>query len=269
MQHSAQKYPVRNSLFLFLFIALGIGFLQAQDQTLKALSGRVIAGDKSVSDVHVMNTTLGRATITNEQGQFEISAHIQDTLYFSAIQFKRKAIVISPEIWEAKWLLVPLEEFVNELDEVVLRPFDLSGDLSRDMGTINTDDVVSATILGLPNPYHRPPTQAERKLFEATTGGGIVPLNPILNAITGRTRYLKRILKTERQYARTNRVRAFYADSLFVSDLHIPLVHIDDFMYYCEVDPSFNGLVDSRDRLKIWEFLKLKSELYRRNNALD
>lgn len=262
-----QNYPVRNKYILFLFLVYG--FLGLQAQAVKTLSGRVISGNKSIADVHVMNTTLGRATITNEKGQFEISVRQRDTLYLSAIQFKRKSIVITSEIWEAKWVLVPLEEFVNELDEVVLRPYDLSGDLSRDMGSINTNDVVSATILGLPNPYHRPPTQAERKLFEATTGGGIVPLNPILNAITGRTRYLKRILQTERQYARTNRVRAFYADSLFISDLNIPALHIDDFMYYCEVDPSFNGLVDSRDRLKIWEFLKLKSELYRRNNALD
>jgi len=252
-----------------LFLIIGLISLQVQAQAVKTLSGSVVAENKSVADVHVMNTTLGRATITNENGKFQISARVQDTLFFSAVQFKRKAIVITREIWEAKWVLVPLDEFVNELDEVVLRPYDLSGDLTRDMGSINTDDVVSATILGLPNPYHRPPTQAERKLFEATTGGGIVPLNPILNAITGRTRYLKRILKTENQYARTNRVRAFYADSLFVSDLRIPAVRIDDFMYYCEVDPSFNGLVDSRDRLKIWEFLKLKSELYRRNNALD
>ena len=248
---------------------MGLVCVQAQEAVTKSLSGRVIAKDKSVADVHVMNTTLGRATITNDTGQFEITVRIQDTLYFSAVQFKRKAIVITPEIFEATWMLVPLDVFVNELDEVVLRPYDLSGDLARDMGSIPTDDVVSATILGLPNPYHRPPTQAERKLFEATTGGGIVPLNPILNAITGRTRYLKRILNMERQYARTNRVRAFYADSLFVSDLRIPAIHIDDFMYYCEVDPAFNSLVDSRDRLKIWEFLRLKSELYRRNNALD
>lgn len=260
---------MRNRCIFLLFTYIGLWGLHAQDRPTKTLTGRVIAGDKSVADVHVMNTTLSRATITNEQGQFELTAREYDTLFFSAIQFKRKAIVITPEIWEASWILVPLEEFVNELDEVVLRPYDLSGDLSRDMGTINTDDVVSATILGLPNPYHRPPTQAERKLFEATTGGGIVPLNPILNAITGRTQYLKRVLNTQQQYARTNRVRAFYADSLFVSDLQIPFVHIDDFMYYCEVDPAFNGIVDTRDRLKIWEFLKLKSQLYRRNNALD
>lgn len=243
--------------------------LQAQESPLKKLAGRVAADNKSVADVHVMNTTLGRATITNEEGQFEITARKFDTLYFSAVQFKRKAIVITTEIWEANWILVPLEEFVNELDEVVLRPYDLSGDLSRDMGKMNTDDVVSSTILGLPNPYHKPPTQAERKLYEATTGGGIVPINPILNAITGRTRYLKRVLRTEQQYARTNRVRAFYADSLFVSDLQIPSIHIDDFMYYCEIDPAFNGIVDTRDRLKIWEFLKLKSQVYRQNNTLD
>jgi len=40
-------------------------------------------------------------------------------------------------------------------------------------------------------------------------------------------------------------------------------------MYYCEVDPGFSGVVDSRDRLQIWEFLKDKSGSYREANKLD
>ncbi|NND14732.1 MAG: hypothetical protein HKN89_00230 [Eudoraea sp.] len=253
----------------FFFLSLTFGLSWAQDLPERELSGRVIADEKNVADVHVMNTTRGKATITNESGQFQLSVGVGDTLLFSAIQFRRKSFIITKEIYDARVIAVPLEEFVNELDEVVLRPYDLSGDLDRDMQQIDTEGVVSATILGLPNPYHKPPTQAERRLFEATSGGGLVPLNPILNAITGRTKYLKKILQTQSIYARTERVREFYADSLFIADLKIPSAKIDDFMYYCEVDPGFSGVVDSRDRLQIWEFLKKKSGSYREANALD
>ena len=254
--------------FFFCFgLTFGLGLAQALPE--RELLGQVIADDKNVADVHVMNTSLGKATITNESGRFRLSVRLGDTLLFYAIQFRRRSFIITQEIYDARVIAVPLEEFVNELEEVVLRPYDLSGDLGKDMQQINTEGVVSATILGLPNSYHKPPTQAERKLFEATTGGGLVPLNPILNAITGRTKYFKKILQTQSVYARTERVREFYADSLFVLDLRIPSEHIDDFMYYCEVDPGFSGIVDSKDRLQIWEFLREKSGSYREVNELD
>ena len=228
-----------------------------------------MSGEKGVADVHVMNTSRNRATITNANGEFTITASVNDTILFSAVQFRKKTIVVSLSMMESVQIIVSLEEFVNELDEVVLRPYDLSGDLSRDMGQMNTGQIVTASTLGLPNAYAKPKTQSERKLFEATTGGGLVPLNPILNAISGRTKYLKKVLARERKYARTDRVREFYADSLFVKELKIPETKIDDFMFYCEVDYAFSSVVDTQDRLKIWEFLKKKSTIYRENNELD
>ena len=241
----------------------------AQTNFARNLQGKVLNKGQGVSDVHVMNTSRSRATITNETGDFNIGINLGDTLLFSAVQFKRKTIVISGAMLESLSIVVPLEEFVNELDEVILRPYDLSGDLSRDMGQMKTDGVVTASTLGLPNAYVNPLTQAERMKHEATTGGGLVPLNPILNAISGRTKYLKKRIATENQYARTARVRAFYPDSLFVIELYIPESKIDDFMFYCEADFAFNTIVDTHDQLKIWEFLKTKSALYRKNNELD
>lgn len=245
------------------------GGLQAQVFGPDRVRGMVMSEGKGVSDVHVMNTSANRATITDQSGIFSIPGQLGDTLLFSAVQFKRKTIVLTADVLSSTFIRLTLEPFVNELDEVILRPYDLSGDLGTDIGSVNTDDVVSATSLGLPNPYVVPPTQAERILYEATSGSGLVPLNPVINALTGRTKYLKSVVARDRKYARTERVRAFYRDSVFLTELRIPLNKIDDFMYYCEVDTSFNEVVDSRDRLRIWEFLKTKSVLYRENNALD
>ncbi len=251
-----------------LFLVFGTT-LYAQRQVPSTLRGKVTHEDLGITDVHVMNLSADRATITNDQGYFTLEARPGDTLLFSAVQFRRKSLVVSQTMLQSLQIRVPLEEFVNELEEVVLRPYNLSGDISRDLGQMPGGNVVVASTLGLPNAYVKPATQAERKLYEATSGGGILPLNPILNGISGRTRYLKKVLENEKVYARTNRVREFYSDSLFVRDLGIPLSKIDDFMYYCEVDPMFSGLVDSADRLKIWEFLKSKSLGYRRDNSLE
>lgn len=249
-------------MFFFLIV------INASAQSIfSKLEGKVTNLDKGIADVHVMNTSSNRATITDAEGRFSISTKLNDTILFSAVQYKRMSLVISRAMLESRLIIVPLEEFINELDEVVVRPYNLSGDLSRDMNSLNKEKVYVASTLGLPNAYVKPITQAERKLNEATTGGGLVPLNPIINAISGRTKYLKKVLASQEKYARTIRVREYYADSLFVKYLKIPENKIEDFMYFCEVDNAFSAVVDSHDKLKIWEYLKLRSSSYLREEV--
>ncbi|MEJ1223840.1 carboxypeptidase-like regulatory domain-containing protein [Sediminicola sp. 1XM1-17] len=235
----------------------------------KELEGRVLNESGDVAATHVINTTTNRATITSAEGFFKIAVALNDTLVFSAVQFKKKELVVTQSVLDSKSLFITMEDALTELDEVVVRPYSLSGDITKDLEELKTEPVVTASTLNLPNAYAKTWTQTERILHEATSGGGIVPLNPILNGISGRTKMLKKQLKLEETYARTERVKAFYADSLFVQDLKIPISRIDDFMYFCEVDAEFSGLVDTQDRLKIWSFFKKKSVVYRANNDLD
>ncbi|WP_350287955.1 carboxypeptidase-like regulatory domain-containing protein [uncultured Croceitalea sp.] len=234
-----------------------------------------MAKDKDVTGVTIQNISTKRATITDLDGNFSIEVKLNDTLVFSAVQFKRKVLPISKALMETPFITVPLEEFVNELREVVVQPFDLSGNLDTDVTGLQLSKDVSAEALGLPNAHSKIPTQSERKLQQATYGkfnlGMILtpPLDPIINAITGRTKMLKKRVKTDQTYARTRRVQDFYVDSLFVSELKIPEEKIDDFMYFCEVDPIFQTTVDTHDRLRIWDFLVKKSLAYRENNGLD
>jgi len=235
---------------------------------LKKIEGRVYSKDGDVAATHVMNMTKKSATITDVNGYFTITAQLNDTLVFSAVQFKKKTMVVTKSVLESKLLYVPLEEALTELDEVIVMPYNLSGDMTKDLQRMEIEPIVTASTLGLPNAYVKPITQAERKLNEATTGGGI-PLNPILNGISGRTKMLKERIARNEKYNRTLRVRAFYADSLYQTELRIPKDNIADFMYFCEVDPDFQTVVDSHDRFRIWEFMRKKSMVYRDNYELD
>ncbi len=241
----------------------------AQIDNAKDLDGRVTSSDGDVAATHVLNTTTQRATITDLNGFFDIPVRLNDTLIFSAVQFKKKQIIITQSIYDSKMLVVPLEDELTELEEVVVTPYNLSGDITKDLLSLEIEPVVTASTLNLPNAYVRVPTKAERELYEATSGGGLIPVTPILNAISGRTKMLKKRLARNKLYDRTLRVREFYADSLYRTKLHIPEANTDDFFYYCEIDPSFQSIVDTHDLFKIWEFLERKSIVYLENNDID
>lgn len=254
-------------LLLIGFFLMGFR-TSAQTFDPKILEGKVYSGDGDVAATHVLNTTTRKAAITDVDGFFSIAVNLNDTLVFSAVQYQKKTLVITVGIMESKFISVALEEGNIALDEVVVTPYNLTGELGRDMGRLNVATPITATALGLPNAYVRIPTQAERKLFEATSGGGFIPLNPIINAITGRTKQLKQLVAVEKKYARTERVQQFYPDSLWIKELKIPADKLDDFLYFCEVDPAFTAVVDTADKLKIWDYLKHKSIAYRKDNGI-
>ncbi|MFD2099486.1 hypothetical protein [Flagellimonas iocasae] len=252
----------------------------AQDGPTKIVRGQVTSDAEDVVGVVVQNISSKDAVITDIDGNFSIRVQLNDTLVFSAVNFQRKILPIAESLYDSSFITVPMEEFVNELREVVVSPYNLSGILDKDLGKLPSQQIVTAESLGLPNANAKEYTQSERLLKEASSmsikgggglggAGGAVSLNPIINAITGRTKMLKNRVKVDNAYARTQRVQDFYVDSLFVTTLKIPVEKIEDFMYFCEVDESFQATVDSHDKLKIWDFMVEKSRDYRRNNNLD
>ena len=257
---------------ILFFLAL---WTWAQDGPTKPLRGKVTSAAEDVVGVVVQNISSKDAVITDIDGNFIIRVRVNDTLVFSAVNFQRKVFPVTETLYNSSFITVPMEEFVNQLREVVVSPYNLSGVLDRDLVKLPEQRVVDAEALGLPNANAKDYTQSERLLKQATYGKFNVgmllspPLDPIINAITGRTKMLKNRVKVDKTYAQTQQVQNFYVDSLFVTTLKIPKEKIEDFMYFCEVDEAFQTTVDTEDKLKIWDFMVEKSRIYRKNNNLD
>lgn len=251
---------------LFL-ICLSLSYQHVFSQQLKTkIEGVVKSANGDVSAVHVLNVSSDKATITNTNGYFSIPVALGDTLVFSAVQYKKKEIVVSSKMMASKSISIFLEDALTELDEVVVMPYNLTGSLGRDLKSMQVVPQVTATSLGLPNTYVKTLTHSERQLFAASSGG---PLFSVINAITGKTKMLKQRVARDKKYARTNRVREFYADSIFTKQLKIPKIKIDDLMRFCEEDDSFQKVIDTHNKISILEFIRKKSIEYRKNNQLD
>ena len=136
---------MRKIIFLFLLVSF---YSFSQNNNDKFIEGIVYNDNSySIEGVHVLNITSNEATITNSEGNFKILVKLNDELIFSAIQFKRKKITMNQDIFDSLSITVYLEEFVNELDEVILNSSGLSGSLMNDLQNtgivkdLNFDDI--------------------------------------------------------------------------------------------------------------------------------
>lgn len=231
-------------------------------QEVKVIKGVLVADSTDIVSIHVLNKSLGRFTITNEEGAFAIRARVNDTLVFSAVQFRKEELIITPAIYNQGFVKVKLVLKVNELEEVTLRPHNLSGDLSKDLQQVDQEKIVTGVSLGLPNQYVKERTQTERRIYEARTGSGIIPLNPILNAISGRTKRLKQQLKLERKAAQQLSVMNSFERRVYSETFNIPDEYIEGFIIYCSLDQDFERIRQRSDQLAMLEYLQTKSKEY-------
>ncbi|MGB1268314.1 MAG: hypothetical protein ACPG45_01100 [Flavobacteriaceae bacterium] len=224
------------------------------------LKGEIVnSGDNE--GIHVFNKTFQKYTITNANGEFEIEVNQNDTIVFSALQYQLKRLVITKKVLDEGYKYILLEDQVNELDAVYIKP-KLTGDLLADTQRIKTKELFTAKTLGLPNAHVKPPTASERKLYTAThSGGGIIPVDVIINAISGRTKMLKRHVQLERKSnLETKTYDAF--EHTMTYDFKIPKTKLYDFLYYASSDELFTQIVKTNSNIIIYDFLKNKSKTY-------
>ncbi|MGB8705590.1 MAG: carboxypeptidase-like regulatory domain-containing protein, partial [Gillisia sp.] len=96
-----------NKLFLLLFF---VGISSAFAQETIQLKGKIIADSIQGSSINIVNLSNFSGTTNASDGSFEIKASVNDTLFFSSVQFKKKQVIVSPEIFGKGFLEIQLEE---------------------------------------------------------------------------------------------------------------------------------------------------------------
>ena len=223
----------------------------------------IAESNNNIENIHVINKTAQVFTVTNSKGEFTISASLNDSLMFTSVQHKTKNIIIDATIFSTKTVTVKLEELVNQLDEVTVGKI-LTGDLNSDINSTEGDPPINFYDVGIPGYTGKIATQSERRLNEATTGGGIIPLNPILNAISGRTKMLKQQVKLEEKDNLLRQIKTSLSEDFF-SIYKLDEMLRADFFYFCEEDPNFELRCKNKGDIEIFDFLKEKLIQYKKN----
>lgn len=224
---------IKYGLLLLIFIQ-GI---KAQVIIPKILIGKVVTNATDIEGINIKNLKSNFSTKTNVEGLFSITADVGDTLLFSAIQFKKRKVILKKEDFNTTMFLVKLENATLLLNEVKI----------IDYKNIN------AIRLGIIPKGQKNYTPAERKLYTATGGGNqfgtnnVVSVDGILNAISGRTTMLKKELKVEHKEYAINKLNNRFEENFFIETLKIPKEYVNGFKYYIVENEEFVQAINAKN----------------------
>ena len=117
-------------VFLCLFIT-SFGFSQIENDsivTVDKVKGSVVNIETllPMNNVHVINTTQVKGTITNGSGQFEIEGVVNDTIIFTYLGFETVKTVITNDWVKNNTTKIKLTEKIYVLEEVKVSQYKLS-----------------------------------------------------------------------------------------------------------------------------------------------
>ncbi len=181
---------------------------------------------------------------------------------FPGVIYELKKVIVSQSMITSKSLTLYLTEKINALDEVVVGKI-LTGDLSSDLANSGVERTINFYDLGIPGYSGKPKTLSENRLFTAGDFNpihllgllvGSLELDPIFNAISGRTKELKTRVHLENQDICIDKTKFNLSEILFRAHF-LDERHRAEFFHFCADDSQFDTLCIINNDFKTLEFL--------------
>lgn len=201
-------------------------------QNRQLLKGNVTIGDAAGSGIFVINNKTGEETKTDSQGSFSIMAKIGDALAVYSDKTEVREFAVTANTFKETPYRVSVNYKAYELEEVAIDKYK----------NINSE------ALGIVPKGQKQYTVAERRLKTAgdfkpimllgIIAGGM-PIDPIINAINGRTKMLKGALATERKEMLMEKINNICNEETIINEFHIPVEYVNGFIFYVVEDRDF------------------------------
>lgn len=231
------KYPI------FLFCLLLGTLTWSQEETVSApsqdLSAIVVNAQSSfpLESVHVVNLNQVIGTITNKKGEFTISAAVNDTIYFSYLGFKSQKIRVTNDMFKFEDTKITLTELAYALEEVIVRPFQLTGYLEIDVKNLPINNSYQYSISGLQRSYeagNKNPSAVSKVL-----GAILNPADLLRNLFGKKPNQMRKL----RQMKEDDEIRDLLASKFdretLTEILQLEKVDIQDILSNCNYSKSF------------------------------
>lgn len=220
---------------LILFVVLSqISFGQIAGE--KLLHGKIMVESGNVGGVTIINLVNEKTAISDRNGEFFILAKAEDLLVFSSVNLDYYRRIIDDEDLKPEILTIKMTAKITELEEVI----------------VNKHPEINAVSLGISPKGIKQYTPAERKLATASSAK-LNPqgLDPLINAISGRTKMLKKELEVEKKERLLAYIGALFDDEYYRETLKIPANYIKGFQYYCVEEEEFAKSLRSKNKAMI------------------
>ncbi|TDQ25758.1 carboxypeptidase-like regulatory domain-containing protein [Tenacibaculum caenipelagi] len=219
----------------------------------------------AVSNAHIINLNTKQGTFSNNTGEFRILAKPNDTLQLSFVGYETKKFAVKINHFGLHKNTIQLTKVPIELNEVEIKKHNLLGYISTDTKHIQSKKEINAETLKLPFAGSRILTPAERRLHTAMSSSAGIPIDPLLNWISGRIKKLKKLKAIEDKEKRIQFIHNNYY--IYIKhELRILQQDISRFIYFSEEANDFQYSFLNNE-VSMISFLKSKSEEFKKLNS--
>jgi hypothetical protein len=242
----------------------------AQLGSREIIKGQIISEATAIDNVTVFNVSSNKGAVTDKLGFFTMYARPSDTLVFSSVIFKSKKLVLTENDFKVIVLKIKLEEFINELDEVVVTPSTLTGDLEKDAKNIKVTDKQSVF-----NSSEIADMQMERD-FQSTQFNSAMPsdlsipygmdfikIGKMVGKLFGKEKSKEKpvVFTSDKNFQAA--VKDKFTYHFFTETLELKHDEIGLFLNYCDADPNVRKLLATNREIDLIDFLISKSKEYK------
>ncbi len=259
---------MRSSLLTYMLsFYVCFAFCQSTDRV--EVTGKIIVSIGDVEGVTVFNASSNKGTITNAKGEFKIKVALNDKIEVSALQFIPFKLSINQDVIDSNTLKVYLVERVNNLDEVVILPYGLTGFLQVDTKNTIVMKPVSFSFgsfndFDMSDDYH----SGVENIAIAQSPKYLADFGQILKLIV--PSLFKKRSKEEKRAALTTAMKEpevsklfeEFQDEYFNNNYGIPKDKVGAFILFLENESFDVTLLRPENEMKLIEALQKKSKLF-------
>ena len=196
------------------------------------------ADEKPIPTVHIINLNKVTMSITDKEGRFEIDAEVNDTLYLSYLGYKSIKVRVSNDLIKYPNTRFQLTELALALEEVVVRPYQLTGYLDIDARNVPINRTRRYNIPGLPSGGYeagnRSPGAAMRVLQAVTN-----PADFLHNIFGRKPNQLRKLKKVRANNELRDLLAVKYDRKTLEELLQLDRIDIDEILRKCSFSDSF------------------------------
>jgi hypothetical protein len=230
---------MRYFVVFFLFILSGTTVFSQETTIIQKVSGTIVNDNTKLplSNVNIININKVRGTVSDSKGNFEMEVGVTDTLHLSLIGFKSIKIRVTNDWVKNKTTKIQMTESAIALEEVVVRPYDLTGYLEIDSKLIPTKENYRYSISGLEQGYEA--GEYSPGAFSKVLGSIFNPADMLYNFFGKKPKELKRLKSLKKDETVRNLLASKFDRETISVLLGIDKNEIPEILERCNYSESF------------------------------
>ncbi len=223
----------------FLLLLLSFITITGWSQEETSISGKVLNASNNVAlvNVHVVNLNTVKGSLSGKEGAFKIRASVNDTLYFSYLGFKSIRVRVTNDWLKFGEIRIKMTELSIALEEVLVRPIQLTGYVEIDAKLIPIYDNHRYRIAGVGSGYEGGNSQpgAVSKVLSSIFN----PADFLYNVFGKRPHQMKKLRKMKEDDEIRALLQSKFDRETLMAVLQLERVDIDEILNNCSYSKDF------------------------------